>query len=357
MTNNNEWFRSGDYVKNIDRVAMMYEPIRTICNKTILITGATGTIGSYLSDLLIRTSKQYGLNNRIILAGRSVDRLEYRFSHWDMDGNIIKYLEYDLNDTVNYSGDVDYIFHLAGNAYPAAFNEYPVETIEGIINGTSNILKFSMQKKSCRIVYVSSGEVYGECDGITKKETDAGYINSLSSRSCYPLAKRLAENLCVDYIDEYGLDVVIARPCHTFGMQWSKSDNRAHVQFLENAISNKDIVLHSNGSKVRSYLFVADCCTALISIALFGTTGSAYNIASKEYISIRELAEEIASVSGVSVLLDITQIDAKKDSPIEMQVLDSKILHELGWMQKISVKEGISEVIKILRMNRIDNLK
>lgn len=346
MTDNNEWFRSGDYVKNIDRVAMMYEPIRTICNKTILITGATGTIGSYLSDLLIRTSKQYGLNNRIILAGRSVDRLEHRFSHWDMDGNIIKYLEYDLNDTVNYSGDVDYIFHLAGNAYPAAFNEYPVETIEGIINGTSNILKFSMQKKSCRIVYVSSGEVYGECDGITKKETDAGYINSLSSRSCYPLAKRLAENLCVDYIDEYGLDVVIARPCHTFGMQWSKSDNRAHVQFLENAISNKDIVLHSNGSKVRSYLFVADCCTALISIALFGTTGSAYNIASKEYISIRELAEIISNESEGIVVTEKSNSNNSIDSPIEKQILECEKIYKLEWKPLYTINSAISEIIK-----------
>lgn len=82
--------------------------------------------------------------------------------------------------------------------------EHPEEVFESIVNGTSQILKLSINKRTTSMVYLSSMETYGQPDAVHENVTEdvSGYINPLESRSCYSLGKRMAENFCCDYFQD-----------------------------------------------------------------------------------------------------------------------------------------------------------
>ena len=208
-------------------------------------------------------------------------------------------------------------------------------------------------KKHCgkRLLYVSSGEVYGQGDVSISafKEEYAGYVNALSPRSCYPLSKRTTENLCVSYWKQYGGETVIVRPCHTYGPCMTTTDNRAHVQFFHNALDGEDILLKSAGRQMRSYNYVADCVAGLLTVLINGEPGEAYNLANPESrLTIAQLAAKIAKAESKKVVFeDPTSVEIANQSPIAKQVLDTQKLEKLGWKPAFSIEEGISHTLSI----------
>ena len=200
----------------------------------ILITGATGTIGSFITDVLLKYAQNTNL--KVYVAGRNIVNLHERFP------NAIP-LEYDLNRTITFSDNFQYIIHAAGNAHPAAFVTDPVGTIVGNIESTLNLLDYLKNHHGNRFVYISSGEVYGQGNPSvnTFDESYSGYVDNLNSRFCYPISKRATENLCASYSKQYGIETIIVRPCHTYGPNITPSDNRAHAQFFRSALNNEKI--------------------------------------------------------------------------------------------------------------------
>lgn len=325
--------------------------IEQIKNKSILITGATGTIGSFLVDTLLYYNVIENANITIYAAGRNKQNLAGRFDY--AKTNKLIYTEYDLHKPIEFDYSIDYIIHAAGNAHPVAFHSDPVGTLMGNVAGTYALLEYIRSHGVKRLLYVSSGEVYGQ-GNLQFEELEEGYcgsIDSLSSRSCYPLGKRTGENLCVSYSKQYGLETVIVRPCHTYGPGITKEDSRAHAQFFRNVLANEDIVLKSEGKQLRSYCYVADCASAILTVLLYGICGDAYNIAnSQARITISGLAEIIAEEAGKRVIYSIpNDFDIASRSPIEKQVLSSKKLEELGWKGCYSVRDGVQNTLKILK--------
>ena len=202
-----------------------------------------------------------------------------------------------------------------------------------------------------RMLFVSSGEIYGEGNGQKFVETDSGYIDCATSRACYPSSKRAAETLCVSYAAEYGVDVVIARPCHTYGPFFTESDNRVYAQFIRNVLNGENIVLKSKGNQHRSWIYVLDCVNALLTILCKGVAGQAYNVADEfSEISIKQMAELLASQTGLKVLFDIppTQ-DEGNTTPISTAFFSTKKLHSLGWQPLFSISDGINHTILSIR--------
>jgi UDP-glucuronate decarboxylase len=113
----------------------------------------------------------------------------------------VDFLQYDMNAPIGFNVHVDYIIHAAGNAHPAAFNGNPVGTTMGNIESTFRLLEYLRLHEGKRLLYVSSGEVYGQGDVSLDSfdELYSGYLDVLSPRSCYPLSKRMTENLCSSY--------------------------------------------------------------------------------------------------------------------------------------------------------------
>ena len=247
----------------------------------------------------------------------------------------------------------DYIIHAAGGAYPAEFSMRPVEVIRSNINCLANLMDYGLSHGLKRFLYVSTGEVYGEGDGRAFTEDYSGYVNINLPRSCYPSSKRAAETLCVSYASEYGADVVIARPCHVYGPNFTESDNRAFSQFIRNVLNGEDIVLKSTGEQFRSWCYVVDCVSALFYILLKGENCQAYNVANpSSNISIKELAELIAGIGGKKVIIDIPNADEKRGyNLVTKSVYCVDKLNALGWTPKTDIKTGVSNTIDHLRIS------
>lgn len=337
------------YSEDIDRSLKHVIGIQKLFGKSIIVTGATGTIGSFAADVLIHLNMENAANLKIYLAGRDLEKLRMQFYGCSNIG----FLKYDMNSPIEFDVPVDYIIHAAGNAHPAAFNSNPVWTTIGNIESTFGLLEYLRKHHGKRLLYVSSGEVYGQGDvSIDAFQEDyVGYLDTLSPRSCYPLSKRMTENLCASYWKQYGTETVIVRPCHTYGPCITSTDNRAHAQFFHNALAGKNIVLKSAGCQMRSYNYVGDCVAALFTVLVNGASGEAYNIANPNVtLTIAQLASEIAKAGAQKVIFENpSSIEVANQSPIAKQVLDTKKTEELGWVPAFGIEDGICHTLNILK--------
>lgn len=338
---------SNDLQKAIDNTL----EVEKLKGASVMITGAGGLIGSFIVDMLLEYNKTENANVDIYALGRSSKRLEDRFS--DVVTDKLHFVTHDVNEKPEFDFQVDYIIHAASNAYPAVFNSDPVGTILSNVVGTNYLLEYAKNHNAKRFLFVSSGEVYGQCDpSLTAfKEDLSGYVDPTQARSCYPASKRAAENLCVSYTKQYGLDTVIVRPCHTYGPSATKSDNRANAQFVNNAVAGEDIVMKSAGLQMRSYCYVADCAAALLSVLLCGESCEAYNIANRDArVTIADFAREVAKAAGQKVVFEEPDELAKaQQTNISYAVLDSDKLYSLGWNGIYTVENGVKNTVDIMK--------
>jgi nucleoside-diphosphate-sugar epimerase len=217
------------------------------------------------------------------------------------------------------------------------------------LNGLCQLVEYGLAHHMQRMLYVSSGEVYGEGDGNVFSEKSSGYIDILSPRACYPSSKRAAETLCASYCQEYGAQIVIARPCHTYGPYFTESDNRVYAQFIRNILNDEDIVMKSRGEQFRSWLYVVDCAVAMLLLLTKGNSGEAYNVANEESnITIRQLAEEIAKIGNKKVVFDLAENG--NTTPITKAVFSTEKLNQLGWKPLFSIEEGLAHTIQSMRL-------
>ena len=327
--------------------------------KNILVTGATGLIGSALVDLLMAE----GLHD-VYAACRNEERAGKRFAKYAGNSRF-HFVRHDVCRPLE--GDVRYhlIVHAASGADPRSFSTDPVGVMTANIDGVRNLLEYGRNHGMERLLYVSSGEVYGSDNGEKLwREEDSGYVDTMTPRACYPSSKRAAETLCVAYAAQYGLDVVVARPCHTYGANFTESDNRAYAQFLRNVARGEDIVMNSDGSQYRSWIYVKDCAEALRTILYKGVSGTAYNVADEQScVTIRELAELIAKAGHSKVIINAQPSAQKtphstlqKDSSffilhssfIKRATFDTSRLRSLGWQPQYTLTQGIAECLQLL---------
>ncbi|MDO4987066.1 MAG: NAD-dependent epimerase/dehydratase family protein [Candidatus Saccharibacteria bacterium] len=323
-------------------------------NKSIFITGATGLIGSALVDLLLIANQTRSLNIKIFAGARNLEKCRNRFLPFDD----LTILEYDL--LKNFTSDLyfDYIVHCASNADPTNFSKYPVETNFGNIFGSYQLLNHLKKQQSGKFLFISSSEVYGNKDNQELySETDIFPIDFSNLRACYPISKRCSENLCADFNSEYDVDYVIARPGHIYGPTMNSSDSRASSSFIRDASNGQSIVMKSKGEQLRSYCYVLDCATALLSILLAGQFCTAYNISnSKSLATIKEFAETCAAISGQHVTFELPSGSEKASyNLMSCSALNSTRLESLGWHGTRDLATGIQETLQILSELPIQN--
>lgn len=317
------------YKEDIKAVASLQLPWEKLSGCNILVTGATGLIGSCLVEVLM---EHPNMDYHVYASGRNEERAMLRFSNYITDP-AFHFFQYDVTKPLKGDVDFQYVIHAASNASPNYFATKPVDIIKANIEGLANLMDYGLEHCLCRLLFVSSGEVYGEGDGRIFTEEYSGYVDCTSVRSCYPSSKRAAESLCIAYAHQYGIDVSIARLSHVFGPNFTESDNRAYAQFIRNAMRGEDIILKSTGEQFRSWCYVVDCVSAILHILLKGENGHAYNVAdNKSNISIKELAEIIARIAQKKVKFELpSTLEKQGFNIVSKSVFDTHKIEELGW--------------------------
>lgn len=339
-----------EYVEDVKSVASLDLPWEKVRGKTILITGGTGQIGSFLVDVLNAAN----VDCQILLLGRSEERARDRFAeYWNSGG--IRFFKWDASapSLPKIEGSIDYLLHLASNTHPVAYATDPVSTIVMNVSAAKELLDLAVSKKATRFIYASSVEIYGQNRGDADKFSEAycGYIDCNTLRAGYPESKRCGESLCQAYIKRYDLDIVIPRIARVYGPTLLKADTKAHSQFLANALAGQDIVLKSEGRQYFSYLHVADAVSGILTVMMCGKKGEAYNLADERSdIRLRDLAKLIAEQCGLDVLFELPKSDeAAGFSPAMLARMEGSKAGRLGWHPRYNIEDGIRNTISELK--------
>lgn len=333
---------------DIEKIQEMNLPLELLKNKKILVTGATGLIGSMLCRTLSELGVKNNWNIAVYAMARNKEKAKKMLNDVDHNGNIV-YWERNLTEPF-IEEHVDYIIHTACPTASNTFISKPVETIQAIVTGTMNVLELAKKTQCDSVVYLSSMEAYGQILHENElKPEEVGYINPLSLRSCYPEGKRIAENLCISYFSEYQVPVKIVRLAQTFGPGIPSDDGRVFAQFIRSAINEKDIVMFTEGGSKRMYLDTMDAVSAILAIMLKGKDGEVYNAGNKDtYSSIKEMAEFVIREFGngkCKLVIDRSK-DVGQYPPDNMLKLDVKPLMELGWHAHYDLKDMYKRMIE-----------
>lgn len=311
----------------------------------MLITGATGLIGTVLVDVLRIANNDYGKNFLINVVGRNKENLINRFG---LD-NRINYFVQDVTKPIRVN-KLDYIVHLASNADPESYALFPVETILTNVLGAKNMIDLC-RNNNARLLLTSSFEVYGKLEKDEYSEDEFGIIDLNLIRSCYPESKRVSELLLNSYYDEYGVDCVIARLSSVYGPTMKSDDSKAHAQFIRKALEGQDVILKSKGGQLRTYCYVMDAVSGILTILFKGKTGEAYNVANERSIAtISEFAHLVADQVGTSVVYNVPdEIEKKGFSKPQNCILKTDKIKNLGWSGKYDLKLGIENTLTIMK--------
>lgn len=344
----NKW-----YMEDLDYVAGLDLPWEKLQGKSIFFSGATGLVGSFFIDVIMRKN-QYGLGCTVYALGRNKEKAKIRFSKWIDDYQFI-FIPYDINKPLIYDdfGTIDYVLHMASNTHPMQYSTDPIGTITTNIIGTQNMLEFAIKHHAMRFAFTSSNEIYGENRGDVEMfdEDYCGYINSNTVRAGYPESKRCGEAFCQAYKVQKGLDVVIPRLTRSYGPTMLMTDTKAISQFIRKGIAGENIVLKSAGTQYYSYTYMADAVSGLLYVLLKGENGEAYNIADKRSdIKLKDLAIIIAGITDKKVVFEIPNaVEAAGYSIATKARLDGSKLRKLGWSAKYDIQDGMKRTINILK--------
>ncbi len=342
------------YLEDVAKVAELSLPWEKLAGKSVLISGATGLVGSFLVDVINKRNKSKNSSIKVVALGRSRDRIYKRFG-LSGDTNLFKAIEQDVNNDFSEElkeEKVDYVLHLASNTHPLQYSTDPIGTILTNVIGLRNMLDFAADAEAKRFLFASSVEVYGENRGDTERfsEDYLGYIDCNTLRAGYPESKRAGEALCQAYMKQKGLKVVIPRLARTYGPSMLNSDTKAISQFIKKGVAKEDIILKSEGTQLYSYSYVADAVSGLLYCLLLGEDGAAYNIADPESdITLKDMANLIAEYRGKKVIFELPDAtEAAGYSKATKAILDGTKLRSLGWNAEFSMEKGLKRTIDIL---------
>lgn len=324
-----------EYISGVDFV-----PWNKLEEKTIFITGATGLIGFNLISALAYMNLTKGLPLKILALVRDVVKAKQRFAEILDAGAPLNFVVGDLEHIPVVAEKIDYIIHGGSPTASRYFAEHPVETIRMNLTGAITLLEMARKKQVESFVFLSSMEVYGSLHREEKvAEEHESFVNTMNPRSSYPEAKRMIEAMCASYTAQYDVPAKVIRLTQTFGAGVRKEDNRVYAQFMRSAMKHEDIILFTQGGTRHSYLYTADAVTAIMTVLLKGENGQAYNASNEEtYCSIKEMAELVAAMKGVNVIIR-ESLDSSKIYPEELYMnLDTLRLRQLCWSARTMLK-------------------
>jgi len=324
----------------------------------LLITGGAGFLGYYLVQSVLHWNHSQAEGDRVQLT--VYDNYSRGVPDWliALDGDpCLTLVKHDITHPLPCDmPDFDYIIHGACIASPTYYRRCPIETMDANVNGLRYLLDYCVQRKTSHapvrgFLFYSTSEIYGDPtpEDIPTPETYRGNVSCTGPRACYDESKRYGETLCVNFADQHGLPIKVARPFNNYGPGLKISDRRVLPDFVRDVLAGQDIVMLSDGSPTRTFCYSADAVAGYYKILLRGRPGEAYNIGVPEpEISMMELADrvvalgrELCGYEGRVVKKVSEDSDYLVDNPNRRCPVIDKARAELAYAPSIDVGEGL----------------
>ena len=303
--------------------------------KTILVTGGAGFVGSHLCDRLM-TGGHHVICVDNFLTGRR-QNVERWIGHPRFE---LK--RHDVTDTLHV--EVDQIYNLACPASPVHYQYDPIQTTKTSVLGAINMLGLAKRLK-CRVFQASTSEVYGDPVVHPQTEDYWGNVNPIGPRACYDEGKRCAETLFFDYHRQHRLDIKVARIFNTYGPRMHPSDGRVVSNFIVQALNGDPITIYGDGSQTRSFCYVDDLVDGFLQLMASpeSVTGP-INLGNPGEFTIKDLAEIVIDMTGSSselIYLPLPQNDPRQRKP------DVTLAQKhLQWQPSVPLREGLGRTIE-----------
>jgi UDP-glucuronate decarboxylase len=326
--------------EDVERVTSDFEH-DTFAEKSVLITGGAGFLGSHLCDTLVRLGAAVTcLDNLTTGLIKNIDHLLPKSGF-----RLVK------EDVSNFGENekFEFIFHFASRASPEEYQLHPVETLLANSQGSYRMLELARQHDAT-VLFASSSEVYGDPQVVPTPESYLGNINHLGARSCYVEGKRFSESLFMAFHRKYGVDMRIVRIFNTFGPRLRGDDFYARVlsRFILQALAGESLTVYGDGSQTRSFCYITDLILGvLLASSDVKARGEVLNLGSSREISILDAAKKVVKVVGVNSGLSFHPLP--EDDPMRRCPDTGKAKEILGWEPQVSLEKGLERTLSWFR--------
>jgi UDP-glucuronate decarboxylase len=302
--------------------------------RTVLVTGGAGFIGSHLCDRLLATGRQVLCVDNFYTGTRRNILHCLGNAHFEL-------LRHDVCFPLYV--EVDDIFNLACPASPIHYQFDPVQTTKTSVHGAINMLGLAKRVKA-KILQASTSEVYGDPTVHPQQENYWGNVNPIGPRSCYDEGKRCAETLFFDYHRQHKLRIKVARIFNTYGPRMQPNDGRVVSNFIVQALKNQDITVYGDGSQTRSFCYVDDLVGGLMRLMESGDDiPGPVNLGNPVEFTIRQLAELTIELTGSTSKIVYRALPT--DDPKQRCPDVSKANALLDWRPVIQLRDGLVKTI------------
>jgi UDP-glucuronate decarboxylase len=356
--------------QDLDYIAdNLREELSRMAGKNLLITGGAGFLGYYLVQAVLHFNSRADAGSKIQIT--VYDNFRRGAPTWLVALENDPNLRLERRDMIEplpaNMGDFQFIIHAAGIASPTYYRKYPLQTIDANINGLRNLLDYSVRQADLGsavegILFFSSSEIYGDPEpkAIPTTEDYRGNVSCTGPRACYDESKRFGETLCVTFARQYGIAVKIARPFNNYGPGLKITDGRVLPDFARDVLNGNDIVMHSDGSPMRTFCYAADAITGYYKVLVKGHPGEAYNIGiERPEISMAQLADRVIATAhelfgyrGKLVRKASAELDYLVDNPNRRCPVIEKARSHVGYNPSILIDEGLRRSLIWYHYNR-----
>jgi UDP-glucuronate decarboxylase len=316
-----------------------------LTDKSILVTGGAGFIGSWLCDVIISIGAEVTAVDDFSTGKiENIDHLTDNMKFKLIKSDICKYKSNEK---------FDFIFHMAAHASPDEYQAHPIATLQTSSLGTQIIAEIA-RKSDATLLFASTSEVYGDAEIIPTPETYWGKVNPVGPRSCYDEGKRYAEALLMAHSRQYGLDIRIPRIFNTYGPRLREDGlyGRVMSRFIHQALTNQPITVYGDGKQTRSFCYITDNVTSLLQLAVKPEAKEqVVNVGKAQEITILELANKIKNITQTQA--PITFHPLPQDDPKRRCPTTDKLQQIINYNPHINFEEGLQKTINWFKQKSV----
>lgn len=318
--------------------------------KTVLVAGGAGFIGSHLCDLMVEAGhKVICIDNLITGSQKNIVHLLNKNNFLFINQDVCKPLK------SRKISKIDEIYHLASPADPNSHSKFsymahPFATMQVNTVGTWNLCELALKDRA-KFSFASTSEVYGDPEVSPQHENYRGNVSSTGPRSIYDEAKRFGETIVSAFVREKKLDGRITRIFNTYGPKMNIEEGRAVVNFIKQALSGEPITIYGNGEQTRSFCYIDDQIEGqVLAMEKDATSGEVFNIGNPDEKTILEFAKIIRKLSNSESEIVFSEA-LPQDDPLKRKPDITKARKALGWEPKVNLEDGLLKTIQYFRNN------